>query len=670
MMVNWRDHILNELNSADNYLIIAVDPDGLLFEEEIQEEILKLGYVTILFEEPIEFRFIYESKFRIHRDRGKISKFIIEFKSEEQDLQQLPYDILQIGRNVIFKLNELFPNLNYRVLKELDRTFYDDLYKVVQRYQPELLGESLTKEFILRHVFKISPDSIKNSSDLLLYLLRRHYQGLIIPPIIDRYFIQILKKNPEFYQWPLETLIEDRDVFFQFLQERWPIFLDRFLAENQVSIKENHKEYGLEIEGPVHLPLEDYDIRVYIDTLFLEGYLHSVPYQKIDLPNRKWVNIGIQIDEKLIQQDRIKKLIEKVQLNLPSENARYNDWFHFARLWAELNFHIYDMKTHFIDNEIISPFYSLQNLIDNRFLLWLKKRYASLVNIPPNPPVMGHHLPRFLLRQIENERKTKIVLIILDGLSFDQWLIIKEELSQADFKLNFIENCIFGWIPTITSISRQAIFSGKPPLFFPKSLYNTGKEPILWKNFWIDQGFNGDEVAYLKNLDTNVINLSEEIGLSPKIKILGLIFDIVDKIMHGMELGTSGMYNQIRQLVQQPSFFRMINQFLENDFRVFLTSDHGNIEAQGCGKPSEGAIADIRGERVRFYSNLLLRNQVKENFPGSLEWSPVGIPEYCFPLIAPHRKAFIKEGVKTVSHGGVSVEEVIVPFIEIERKKS
>jgi len=261
-------------------------------------------------------------------------------------------------------------------------------------------------------------------------------------------------------------------------------------------------------------------------------------------------------------------------------------------------------------------------------------------------------------------------LIILDGLSFDQWLIIKEELSQADFKLNFIENCIFGWIPTITSISRQAIFSGKPPLFFPNSLYNTDKEPMYWKNFWIDQGFDEKEIAFYKNPHFNTIILSEDLYVSPKIKIVGLIFDIVDKIMHGMELGTSGMYNQIRQLSQQPSFFRMINQFLENDFRVFLTSDHGNIEALGCGKPSEGAIADIRGERVRLYSDLLLRKQVRNSFPESLEWSPIGIPENCLPLIAPHRKAFIKEGVKTVSHGGVSVEEVIVPFIEIERKKS
>ncbi|NQT01458.1 MAG: hypothetical protein HQ580_05520 [Planctomycetes bacterium] len=47
-------------------------------------------------------------------------------------------------------------------------------------------------------------------------------------------------------------------------------------------------------------------------------------------------------------------------------------------------------------------------------------------------------------------------------------------------------------------------------------------------------------------------------------------------------------------------------------FRVFLTSDHGNIEARGCGRPAEGAVADLRGERVRVYPDPVLRGKIKE----------------------------------------------------------
>ena len=68
-------------------------------------------------------------------------------------------------------------------------------------------------------------------SDLLRVLLRRHYRGRRIPAILDERFIRILRQNATFDEWPLETLVPDREAFFAFLQERWPIFLDRMVAE-------------------------------------------------------------------------------------------------------------------------------------------------------------------------------------------------------------------------------------------------------------------------------------------------------------------------------------------------------------------------------------------------------------------------------------------------------
>jgi hypothetical protein len=46
----------------------------------------------------------------------------------------------------------------------------------------------------------------------------------------------------------------------------------------------------------------------------------------------------------------------------------------------------------------------------------------------------------------------------------------------------------------------------------------------------------------------------------------------------------------------------------------------------------------------------------------------VGLPEDYLPLLAPARQAFIQEGQRTVSHGGISVEELIVPLVQIERR--
>ncbi len=137
--------------------------------------------------------------------------------------------------------------------------------------------------------------------------------------------------------------------------------------------------------------------------------------------------------------------------------------------------------------------------------------------------------------------------------------------------------------------------------------------------------------------------------------------------MHGMELGTAGMHNQVRQWAQQPYMCSLLELLLNRGFRIYLTSDHGNIEADGCGRPSEGAVADLRGERVRIYSDVILRQGVKERFPTALEWPPLGLPDTYLALLAPNRRAFIREGSRSVSHGGISVEEIIVPLVEIER---
>ena len=135
-----------------------------------------------------------------------------------------------------------------------------------------------------------------------------------------------------------------------------------------------------------------------------------------------------------------------------------------------------------------------------------------------------------------------------------------------------------------------------------------------------------------------------------------------------MELGTAGMHNQVRQWAQQPYMNTLLDLLLNQEFHVFLTSDHGNIEAEGFGRPAEGAVADLRGERVRVYSDMVLRSRVKERFPAALEWDAVGLPEDYFALLAPGRKAFVREADRTVSHGGISIEELIVPLVQIERK--
>jgi len=299
---------------------------------------------------------------------------------------------------------------------------------------------------------------------------------------------------------------------------------------------------------------------------------------------------------------------------------------------------------------------------------WLFKRYAGLINLPPVPPVMLHPLPRFLARQVGENRHAKIALILVDGLALDQWLVVRSALAFKQPGMKFREQAVFAWIPSLTSVSRQAAFAGKAPIFFPNSIQTTDKEPALWTQFWADHGLTPNEVVYLKGLGDGSLETVSEALSHPKARVVGLVVDKVDKIMHGMEMGTAGMHNQVRQWAQQPFMNTLLELLLDRGFRVYLTSDHGNVETKGCGRPAEGAMADLRGERVRVYPDAALRAKVKERFPAALEWGPVGLPEDYLALLAPARKAFVQETQRTVSHGGASLEELIVPLVQIERR--
>ncbi|NWG12665.1 MAG: BREX-3 system phosphatase PglZ [Acidobacteria bacterium] len=666
-MSSWRDQILKEFTPKVARLTLVADPDGLLLEEGILEGVRERGFELIPFEDHIAFRYAYESKSRSRWDRGEHTDLVVVLRSQASDLSGLPYDLLQAGRRLSFNLGDIFPNLSYPVVTALDRGDLDALYEAQKRHAPGQLGDNATKEFVLRHVFEIAPELVKQPSDLLRVLLRRHYRGQRIPTDLDERFIQLLRQSNVFDDWPLETLVSDREAFFAFLQERWPIFLDREAAKGTSGVREDEKPYGLSIEGPVELPFDHHDIRVYIDNLFVEGLLHSVSHEHADALSKTWVGIGVRTAPIEDRSRRLGKLIDSLEASIPAEDAKHTDWFHFARGWAETILLAND-QAEAIPEPTGERIKNLQTQVDAGFAGWLVKRYAGLVNLPPVPPVMLHHLPRFLARQMGEDRTAKIALIVVDGLAMDQWLVVRDALASRQLGFRFREQAVFAWIPSLTSVSRQATFAGKAPIFFPNSIQTTDREPALWAQFWADQGFAPNEVVYIKGLgDGNLETVSEALS-HPKARVAGLVVDKVDKIMHGMEMGTAGMHNQVCQWAKQPYLSTLLDLLLDQGFRVYLTSDHGNLEAEGCGRPSEGAVADLRGERVRIYPDAALRGKVKERFPDALEWGTVGLPEDYLALLAPARQAFVQEKQRTVSHGGVSVEELIVPLIQIDRR--
>lgn len=664
-MDDWRNKILKEFTPQIARLTLVADPDGLLTEEGVLQGLQERRFELIPFEDPIAFRYAYESKYRLRWDRRETTELVVVLRAEMEDLSSLPYDLLQAGRKLSFNLGDVFPNLSYPVIEALDRAYLDPLYRAQVQYKPDKLGDNATKDFVLFHVFEIASELIRRPMDLIKALLRRHFRDQRIPTILDERLIQVLRQNELFKDWPLEQIVPDRKAFFTFLQERWPAFLDRIAAKDSGEISEGGQPYGLRFNGPLDLPFEHDDVRIYMDNLFYEGLLQPVSHPKAHKLSNTWVSIGLKLDPEADRLRRLEGLIRNIDSSLPPPEARHQEWFSFAHKWAELNFISSDLSetSH---SETLKAIEDIKQKVDSRFFAWVQLRFAGLHNQPPVPPVMIHHIPRAMARQIGKSQQEKIALIVIDGLSLDQWVVLREVLGEQRSGLQFRETPVFGWIPTTTSVSRQALFAGKLPLYFPASINTTAKESSLWVQFWLDHGLTQTQVTYAKGFGDGSFDEIKEVLKHQQVRVAGLVVDKVDKIMHGMELGTAGMHNQVRQWALQGFMSHLIDLLHHLHFRVWLTSDHGNMEAEGLGRPTEGVVADLKGERVRVYPDQILRSKVKEKFPDTIEWPAIGLPEDYLCLLAPGRSAFIHKGKRTVAHGGVSIEEVVVPFIQIE----
>ncbi len=557
------------------------------------------------------------------------------------------------------------------MIAALDRSHLDALYEAQHRHSPGALGDNATKEFILRHVFGIAPELVQQPSDLLRSLLRRHHRGLRFPKLLDDHLIRVLRQNGAFAAWPLEVIVSDREAFFAFLQERWPHFLDRYGFEGRTAVEtvaETTTPYGLEFRGPVDLPFDHDDVRVFMDNLFLEGMLEPIAHPRAENVTDTWAVVGVRIDPAADRQRRWEGLFEAVSEGVPGPGARHQEWQAFALKWSQLIALRHRLGKE-LDGEKSGAYEELRDRVDGGFLAWVEERYGTLHNQPALPPVMVHHVPRLLARHLEDERNGKVALVIVDGLALDRWIVAHEVLRAQRPDLRLREATIFAWIPSLTMVSRQACFAGRAPLYFPASIHTTDKEPKSWKRFWEDEGLGPAELGYEKNIrDASDLERIDHLTSHPKLRAVGLVADKVDKIMHGMELGTAGMHNQVRQWVEQGVLADLLDMLLERRFAVFLTADHGNVEASGCGRPGEGSLADLRGARARVFNDASLRSRVQERFPDAIAWPPIGLPNDYLALIAPHRAAFVREDEKLVGHGGITVEEVIVPLVRIERR--
>ena len=150
-------------------------------------------------------------------------------------------------------------------------------------------------------------------------------------------------------------------------------------------------------------------------------------------------------------------------------------------------------------------------------------------------------------------------------------------------------------------------------------------------------------------------------------KIAGIVVDMVDEIVHGAMLGKRGISTQIESWCESGFVDQLFTLLLDKGFHVYLTADHGNVEAVGQGRPNQGLAPEIRGERVRTYRSDTLANESVAANVNTYRIDLAGLPTNFIPLFAGGRTAFMQQGEPAVVHGGISIEELIVPFVKVVR---
>lgn len=669
-VTSWAKAVASRFAPDVAHVVVAFDPDRLLAEETVLGLLGEQGFDVVWFEDPVKFRYVYEAQYRQGVEGGRRWNLIVALPATDVESGRVPFDVLGNADRVSLSLGELFPGLNYPVIEALESSDLGALYDAVEVFKPGNLGELPTKDFVLKHVFEVAPELIKRPSDLLRFLARRHYRGVHLPPLLDEYIIDTVRMRGLFGDWPLEVILADRQSFFTFLQERWPIYLDSVAESKGFAFGDSpnrptHPAFA--VPGPADLPFGHDDVHVYVDDLFYAGFLKPVEHPLADKLSGEWMAAGVIGTTTAARTRNLDVLVDHTAMHMPDEGARHGEWLSFALGWAETVVERWHPDA-VVSDELGGQFDRLTTALDERFASWVLERYRGLHNLASVDPVMVHHVPRVLADEMAGAGNERAALVVVDGMSLDQWFIVRDVLADQLPDLETTTTGTFAWAPTLTSVSRQALFAGEVPQYFPGSILSTAKEAALWSAFWTTRGLAPDEVGFQKGLAENGGQPKLAALLAqPRIRVVGVVVNAVDNILHGATLGIAGVHSQVRQWAKQGHFSEMLGQLLDEGFAIYITADHGSVEACGIGNPAEKALANLRGERVRVYPNETLRDKVREKFPSAIAWDPVGLPPDFMPLVASGRDAFVTAGKHTVTHGGTALEELIVPFVRVMR---
>ncbi|GAP13547.1 protein containg PglZ domain [Longilinea arvoryzae] len=637
-------------------LTLVSDPDRLMAGETLMAELTQRGFQVIQETDPALLRH------RMEEARPFTTDHPIILTTTGQ-LEDLPYDLYQGAYRINLSLHQYFPNLAYPVLQMLSPDQIEILESRLQPVQP--LSRQKTINYLLQEVFNADPGSLSQPSSLIAWINDYHHRQSPLPELLRTNLVERVREIPEYREWNIDLLIRDSHTFQDFVQHQWQLSIDQSLSGKQ--IKETPAGYFIPFS-------RDPQLQDLVPSLVRQGTLQPVKINnQKELP--RWAQPGITMIDVRLQ--RLKTLLENIENQLTVmkvDQIGWNTWQNFAQDWAETCSLMAQAGL------VIQPHQktTFQNSISNADLLftnWLQKNYTALGVQRLPAPHHVNHIPHYLAYLHNLGNLSKVVLLVMDCLSLADWRVISPVWTKRHADWRIKTETLLAQIPTITSISRYALISGLRPADFAGEIEHNVPESRAWELFWSREGFSEDTCKLLPLYYDRQIDQQPELQ-DPRVNFWCLIDDTLDKLAHNATLGAADQQSSLRLWLdpahEQNSLVieSQLDWYLDHDFSVFIASDHGHVEATGFGQSSEGLLAQTRGKRARIYLDRLAAMRVQDAFASTILWDNDGLLlEQMSALMPAKREAFATAGEVVVTHGGISIDEVIVPFIQITKER-
>lgn len=290
--------------------------------------------------------------------------------------------------------------------------------------------------------------------------------------------------------------------------------------------------------------------------------------------------------------------------------------------------------------------------INQDFQKWIDGNYFALQNSNPQlkAQCVNKILPHIAANHLQDE---PVALVIVDGLAYWQYTMLKAYFEKQGVTTK--DHVTYSWMPSITMLSRQAIFRGNNPLEDYKQ--SPENERKLWSQCWQEKGVAAYEIQYLSDKD--------EFAINEGVKRLAYVTVEMDEKMH-----SSTDYKDLYSLTENwcPRFLEKIEILRNLGYTIYLTTDHGSVLSHGWRKLNTVEKVFLYKDGSRGKRHLIYNNRAEQESFYAQSKTDLFLLKHGNWLAIRDNTCFENEGQTIITHGGSHFMEVVIPFIKIERE--